>query len=149
MLKVYEWNRVWCIGGMLLTGENWNTPRETRPVAMLSTINPTWTCLGSNMDFSSKRSASNHLSRCTARWMPGYVVVACASGWPSCNTWCQCMELLCSGHFAPYLCIQVRGGWVYVYTKVYPDFLKSPIALTVASSELFCHLLPQYCCLLS
>ena len=128
---------------MLLTGENWNTSRETCPIAILSTTNPTWTCFVSNMGFCSKRSSSNHVSYCTARWVQGYVVVACATGWPSCNLWCQCMEPLCSGHFAPYLCIQVRGGWVYVYTKVYPDFWKSPLTLTVAGSVTFsatcCH----------
>ena len=38
----------WSIGGMILTSENRSTRRKTHPTATLSTINHTWTDLGSN-----------------------------------------------------------------------------------------------------
>jgi len=39
---------VWSIGGMILTGENWSTGRETCSSATLSTTNSTWTEVVSN-----------------------------------------------------------------------------------------------------
>ena len=42
---------VWSIGGMLLRGENRSTQRRTRPIAGLSTINFTYSGLGSSPVF--------------------------------------------------------------------------------------------------
>jgi hypothetical protein len=47
---------------MKLTGENRSTRRETCLSATLSTINPTWTNLGSNPGLRGERPATNRLS---------------------------------------------------------------------------------------
>jgi hypothetical protein len=59
-----EW--VWSIGGMILTGENWSTGRETHISVILSTTNPTWTELGLNPGCKFKRPATDRLSHGTA-----------------------------------------------------------------------------------
>jgi hypothetical protein len=51
---------------MKLTGENRNTRGKTCPSATLSTINPTWTDLGSKPGLRGERPATNHLSHGTA-----------------------------------------------------------------------------------
>jgi hypothetical protein len=40
---------------MILTGQNRNSRGKTCPNATLSTINPTWTCLESNLDLRGER----------------------------------------------------------------------------------------------
>jgi hypothetical protein len=49
-------------GGMILTGENWRTQRETCPSATLSTTNPIWSDLGVNPGLCIEMPASNCLS---------------------------------------------------------------------------------------
>ena len=44
---------------MILIRENWITSKKTRPITTLSTINLTWTCLGSNPVFCWQRLANN------------------------------------------------------------------------------------------
>ena len=48
------------ISGIILTGENQSTWRKTCPSAVLSTINPTWTGLGSNTGLCGDRLVINH-----------------------------------------------------------------------------------------
>jgi hypothetical protein len=52
---------IWSSGGMILTGENRRTRRETFPSATSSTTNPTWTTLGSNPGLSGEKPATNRL----------------------------------------------------------------------------------------
>jgi hypothetical protein len=52
-------------GGMILTGENRRTRRQTCPNATLSTINPTWTDLSANPVLRGERPVTNHLSHGT------------------------------------------------------------------------------------
>jgi hypothetical protein len=49
-------------GGMILTGENQITPKETCPNATLSTTNPTWIDPGANPDFPGERPATHGLN---------------------------------------------------------------------------------------
>jgi hypothetical protein len=51
---------------MLLSGENQRTRRETFPSTTLSTTNPTWTALGTNLGPRSEKLATNCLSYGTA-----------------------------------------------------------------------------------
>jgi hypothetical protein len=53
-------------GGMILTGENRRTRRETCPSATLSTTNPTWIDQGANPGLRGERPATNDLSHVTA-----------------------------------------------------------------------------------
>jgi hypothetical protein len=46
-------------GGMILTGENRRTRRETCPSATLPTTNPTWNDLGANPGLRGERPATN------------------------------------------------------------------------------------------
>jgi hypothetical protein len=55
-------------GGMILTGENRTTRRETCPSASLSTTNPTWIDPVANPGLRGKRPATNDLSHGTALW---------------------------------------------------------------------------------
>jgi hypothetical protein len=57
---------------MKLTGENRSTRGKTRPIATLSTTNPTWTDPGSNPGLRGKRPATNRLSHGTAS--PQYII---------------------------------------------------------------------------
>jgi hypothetical protein len=54
-------------GGMILTGENRRTRRETCPNATLFTTYPTWIDLGANPGLRGERPATNRLSHGTAR----------------------------------------------------------------------------------
>jgi hypothetical protein len=51
---------------MKLTRENQNIRRKTRPIATLSTTNPTWTDPGSNQGLRDERPATNRLRHGTA-----------------------------------------------------------------------------------
>jgi hypothetical protein len=51
---------------MILTGENRSTGRETCPSATLSTTNPTWIDLKSNLGLRGERPAIDSLSHGTA-----------------------------------------------------------------------------------
>jgi len=57
--------RVRNIGGLIVTGEKWNTWKKHLPRATLSTINLTWWELGSNPGLRGGRPATNCLSHCT------------------------------------------------------------------------------------
>jgi hypothetical protein len=61
---IYEW--VGSTGGMRMTGESQSTWRETCPIAILSTINTTWTDLGLNLVLQVVRAATNHMNHGTA-----------------------------------------------------------------------------------
>jgi hypothetical protein len=52
-------------GGMILTGENRRTPRETCPSATFSATNPKWTEQGANPGLRGERQATNRLSHGT------------------------------------------------------------------------------------
>jgi hypothetical protein len=52
-----EW--VWSVGGMVLTGENWSTGRETCYDATLSTTSFTWTDMGLNPKLRAERPATD------------------------------------------------------------------------------------------
>jgi hypothetical protein len=49
-------------GGMILTWENQRAQRKICPSATLSTTNPTWTDLGTNLSLYGERLATNCLS---------------------------------------------------------------------------------------
>jgi hypothetical protein len=53
-------------GGIILTGENRRTRRETCPSVTFSTINPTWIEPGVNPGLRGERPAANDLSHGTA-----------------------------------------------------------------------------------
>jgi hypothetical protein len=53
-------------GGMILTGENRSTRRETCPSATMSSTNPTYTEPGANSGLRGERPATNRLSYDTA-----------------------------------------------------------------------------------
>jgi hypothetical protein len=58
--------RVSSICGMILTGDNRSVRRKTCPSATLSTTSLTWTELGSNLNLSGEKPATNRLSHGTA-----------------------------------------------------------------------------------
>jgi hypothetical protein len=53
-------------GGLILTGENSGSRRETCPSDTLSTTNPTWNDKGANPGLGGERPATNDLSHGTA-----------------------------------------------------------------------------------
>ena len=62
---------VWGNGGMVLTGKNWSTGRQTRHSATSSTINVAGNILGSNRGIHDERPATDRLShsgRCSSKW---------------------------------------------------------------------------------
>jgi hypothetical protein len=62
-------------GGMILTGENRKTWRETCPSSTLSTINPTWTDPGVNPGLGGERSGTNGLNHGTAMSPPSLMLI--------------------------------------------------------------------------
>jgi hypothetical protein len=60
----HDW--IWSSGGIILTGENRRTPKETCPSDTLPTTNPTWTALGANPGLRGEKPAANRLSYGTA-----------------------------------------------------------------------------------
>jgi len=62
-------------GGMILTGENRKTRRETCPSATLSTTNPTWTDPGANPGLSGERPATNRLSHGMAKLFISHTLI--------------------------------------------------------------------------
>ena len=60
------WRWLWSKCGMILTGENWSTGRESCHSATLSTTNLTRTDLGSNSDLGGEKLATNNLRHVTA-----------------------------------------------------------------------------------
>jgi hypothetical protein len=66
-LRAYCWSPrwhiwVWSCSGMIFTGENRRTERETCPCATLSTTNPIWSDLGMNTGLRGERSVTTCLS---------------------------------------------------------------------------------------
>jgi hypothetical protein len=57
---IHKW--IWSSGGMILTGRNRRTRRETCPSATLSSTNSTWTDLSTNPRLCSEKPAASHLS---------------------------------------------------------------------------------------
>jgi hypothetical protein len=55
--------------GCILTGENWSTLRKSCPSATLSNTNPTWTALGSNLDFCGECLVATAWFMAQLRWI--------------------------------------------------------------------------------
>jgi hypothetical protein len=93
---LYQWwwtnECVWSIGGMILTGQNQNTQRETWPSTTLSTTNSIWAGLESNHDYGMTVCLLLHhkSTREETNWLLNFS--ADSESWKFDLLWYKCMQ---------------------------------------------------------